>query len=213
MSIHSVPGVHQLLDGIGDLQFAAPGRPDPVDGLVYQGREQVDAHQGQVGRRILGLLHQLLHPPIPVHHRHPEVAGIGHLFEEDDRIRPGSGELVHKFPDAGVDQVVAQVHDEGAVPQEIPGGLYGVGQAERFRLVDVGEAHAPAFTAAQAPFDLVAGLRGVDHPDLPDPGPRQVLHHEVQDRLVGHRHQLFGDAVGQRAEARPLASAQDQSLH
>src|SRR4029450_12694618 len=51
----AVAVVDQPLDGVGDLQLAPVGRLDRGDGLVDGGVEQVDAHEGEVGRGLVGL--------------------------------------------------------------------------------------------------------------------------------------------------------------
>ena len=56
------------------------------------------------------------------------------------------------------------------------------------------------------------GLRRDDDPDLLDPGVDQRLDPVEEHGLVGHRHELLGRGVGDRAQAGAGAAGEDQSL-
>src|SRR5690606_42076003 len=62
--------------------------------------------------------------------------------------------------DAVAQEVVAEVHDEGAVPEGILRGEHGVGEPPGRVLLDVGDPRAEARAVADRLADLAAGLRG-----------------------------------------------------
>ncbi len=142
----------------------------------------------------------------------PNCCGLRHLGEQDLGVAAELAELVDQGGDAAGDQVVAEVHDERVVGEEVARHQHRVGEAERLRLVDVGDAGAEALAVAHRGADLVAGLAD-DDADLGDAGGDDRLDAEEQDRLVGHRHELLGGGVGQRTQPRALAAGEDQSLH
>ena len=47
------------------------------------GREQVHAHQGQVGRRIGGFFHQAHDAALAIEHGHAELPGVVHGRQQD----------------------------------------------------------------------------------------------------------------------------------
>ena len=97
------------------------------------------------------------------------------------------------------EQVVAQVHHEVVVAQEVPGDQHGVGQAERRLLRDVGDRQPPGRAVPDRGPDLGRGVADHDA-DLFDPGVGDGLEAVEEDRLVGHRHQLLGPGVGDGAQ-------------
>ena len=109
-------------------------------------------------------------------------------------------------------QVVAQVHDEVVVAEEVAGDQHAVGEAERRVLGDVGDLGTPAGAVADRRADLGAGVTG-DDADLGDARLDHVLDAVEQDRLVGDRHQLLGAGVGDRAQSGAGSAGEDESLH
>src|SRR5205823_712878 len=79
-------------------------------------------------------------------------------------------------------------------------------------LENVGDAQAKARAVAHRAFDLRTGLRRNDDADVLDPGFGHRLEPVEEDRLVGDRHELLCARMRDRAQARSLASRQDQSL-
>jgi hypothetical protein len=78
-------------------------------------------------------------------------------------------------------------------------------------LLDVLDAHAEAAAVADRLADLA--MRIPDHDaDVLDAGGAHRLQAEEQDGLVADRHQLLGAGVRDGAQARPLATAQDECL-
>ena len=101
---------------------------------------------------------------------------------------------------------------KGLSPEERLGRQHGVGEAERLVLDDVGDAQPELRAVARGLADLLAGLGGDDDPDLLDSGLGHRLDPVEEDRLVGDRHELLGARVRDGAQARALASGEDQSL-
>jgi hypothetical protein len=141
------------------------------------------------------------------------VLGIRDGREQDQSVGARRAELLDQIDDPVAQQVVAQIHDEGRVAQERLGGEHRVGQAKRRVLLDVLDRDAEGAPVAGGLTDLGAGLGGDDDPDLLDPGRRHRLDAVEEHRLVGHRHELLGAGVGQRAQAGSLPAGQDQAAH
>ena len=74
------PCVDQPLDRVGDLQLAASRRLDRGDRLVDRGVEQVDADEGEVGRRVVRLLDQATTWPSASSVAMPKRCGSGTCF-------------------------------------------------------------------------------------------------------------------------------------
>ena len=141
-----------------------------------------------------------------------ELLRVGHLGEEDLGVGRAVAEFVHQALDAAGDQVVAEVHDERIVLQEVLGDLHRVGETEGRLLLDVGAAGAELRTVADRLADLVLGIAD-DDADFGDAGGDDGLDAEEEDRLVGHRYELLGGRVGEGAQARALAAGKDQAFH
>ena len=87
-----------------------------------------------------------------------------------------------------------------------------VREAARRVLLDVRDSGAQRRSIA----DRGANLRlrvADDDADLGDAGADERLEPVVQHRLVGDRDELFGAGVGDGAETRAFAAAQNQALH
>ena len=146
-----------------------------------------------------------------------EAVRVGHLLEQDLRDRrlgrrPGRLEGVHERGEVLLEQVVAEVHDEVVVAEEVAGDQHAVGQAERGVLGDVRDRGPEPAAVTERRADLGAGVTG-DHADLDDPGGDHRVDAVEQDRRVGHGHQLLGPRVGDRPQAGAGAAGQDQGLH
>ena len=89
------------------------------------------------------------------------VLRVGDRREQDQRVGLVLAEGGHEIGDPALEQVVAEVHDERALPQEGLGGEHRVREPERLVLEDVGDAHAEARAVAGGLFDLRAGLRAM----------------------------------------------------
>ena len=184
------------------------------------GVEEVDADQGQVGRRLLRLLDQPQHLAVGAELGHAEPLGVGDAGQQDlghRRLRAAADpavalEALDEPLHALAQQVVAQVHHEVVVAEEVPGDQHAVGQPERGVLGEVGDLEAPLRPVAHRGADLL-GRVADDHADLDDPRLGHLLQPVEQDRLVGHRHQLLGAGVGDGAQAGAGAAGQDQRLH
>ena len=75
--------VDQPLDGVGDLELAAPRRLDGGDRLVHERREQVDADEGEVRRRVGRLLDEAHDLAAGAELGDAEALRVGHLAQED----------------------------------------------------------------------------------------------------------------------------------
>ncbi len=67
-------------------------------------------------------------------------------------------ELVDEVADAADDEVVAEVHDEVVVTEEVPCDQHRVGQAQRLLLRDVGDLQAELRSVADRLLDLGGGV-------------------------------------------------------
>ncbi len=113
-----------------------------------------------------------------------------------------------------LEHVVAEVHDEVGVAQEVVGDQHAVREPERRVLGDVRDLDAVAGTVADRVPDLRRGrVDADDDADLLDPGPGHVLDAVADDRLVGDRHELLGAGVRDRPQARARTTCEDESLH
>lgn len=203
---------HQPLDGVGDLQLAARARHDRVDGLVDGWGEEVDADERQVGARHRGLLDEPLHDARRVHLGHAERARVLDLGDEHLGGRTQRVELGGGLGDALGEHVVAEVHHEVVVAEEVLGELHALGEALGALLRDVRDLDAePGPVAERLGYllDVVAD----DDPDLGDTEVADVVEHPLKDGLVGDRDELLGHGVAERAQSASRTAAQNQSLH
>ena len=174
--------------------------------------EQVDAHQGQVARRVLGLLDELHDVAVIAELGDAELVGVGHVGQQDLCVAAARAELVGEAADAVGEQVVAQVHHERLAGHELLGDLDRVRQAERRLLRDVGDRDAPRAAVAERGADLVGGVAH-DHADVGDARIADRLDRVEEDRLVGHRHELLGAREGDGAQARAFAACENECFH
>ena len=213
MRVHLEAAVDEVLDGVGDFELAASRRLDLVDRVEDVLVEHINADQGQIAFRLLGFFFEAQDAAAARRQLgDAELLRMGHFGQQDLRGAAELAELVDQAFDAAGDQVVAQVHDEGIVPQEVLGNLHGVGEAERGLLLDVGDLGAEAGAVADRGADFVAGIAHHDA-DFFDAGGHDRLDTEKEDRLVGDRHELFCRGIGQRPEPRTFASGQDETFH
>jgi hypothetical protein len=210
--IHAQAAVDERLDGVRDLELAAPGRLDRAGGVEDSGGEHVDAHEREVRLRLRRLLDEPRHIA-PVQLGDAVVLRIGHRREQDQGVGFLAPELIDEVDDAVAEQVVAQVHDERGVAEEWLRREHGVGEAERLVLLDVLDRDAEVGTVARRVADLVAGLRRDDDAHVPDAGGGHRLDAVEEHGLVRHRHELLGARVRERSQARPRTSGENQSLH
>ena len=171
---HPASLVDEPLDGVGDLEFTARRGFDGGDGLVDTGVEEVHADEGEVGRWVGGLLDESDHVAGVVEFGDAEPVRVGHLLEEDLRV----GWLVAGARRAeGVDEggevlfqeVVAEVHDEVVLAEELPGDEHAVGEPEGLVLWQVGDGGPEGRAVAEGVHDLVSGVAD-DDTDLGDAG-------------------------------------------
>ena len=180
--------------------------------------EQVDADEGEVGRRVVRLLDQVDDVAVVVEAGDAEPLRVGHLLEQDlCRRRAGLGAAPprsarRRSRRSCCSRLSPRYITKSSSPRKSAGDEHAVRQAERGVLADVGDLGAEGAAVADGRHHLVGGVAD-DHADLDDPGLDHGLDPVEQDRLVGHRHQLLGAGVGDRAEAGAGAAGQDQALH
>src|SRR4051794_37846825 len=111
-----------------------------------------------------------------------------------------------------LEQVVAEVHHEVVVAEELIGDEDAVGEPEGRVLRDECERRAEALTLAQRGDDLCLGITD-DHADLGDAGRDHRFDPVEQDRLVGHRNELLRTGVRDRAQPGAGTPGENESLH
>ena len=131
--------------------------------------------------------------------------------QEDERIRQAGAEALDEGFDAAADQVVAQVHHERLGLEVVPRLPDRVGEAERRALPDVGDPRAEAAAVTHGGGDF-AGRVAHDHADLGQARADHALDRIKEDGLVGHRHELLGAGVSDRAQAGARPAAQDEGF-
>jgi hypothetical protein len=136
----------------------------------------------------------------------------GHARQQDLSGGSLAAELLDELRDALVEQVVAQIHDEGIAADEALADLDGVRQASRRVLLDVGDLDPPPRAVADGGTNLRLRVAD-DNADFTNAGVGDRFDPVEQHGLVGDRHELFGAGVGQRPEPRALPAAENQSLH
>ena len=211
MLLDRVPGVDQLLDRVGDLELATGRRLDRAGRVEDDRLEHVYADQRQVRRRIDGLFDEA-DDPLAVELGDAVVLGIEHLGEQDQRVGLVAAERLDEPGDPVAEQVVAEVHHERGVAEELLGGQDRVREPERLRLGDVGHVGAERRAVADGGADLVARLRGDHDPDLGDARVDERLDPVEEHRLVGDRYELLCRRMRDRPQARSGAPGEDQAL-
>ena len=110
----------------------------------------------------------------------PKCCGSGTGVSRIRAVGRAAAERVDEPADPALQEVVAEIHDEGRVAEERLGRQHRVGQTGRLVLDDVGQPHPEPRAVARRRADLVARLRRDDDPDLldarhrPSPGCRRT---------------------------------------
>ena len=143
---------------------------------------------------------------------HAELARVRHLGQHDLRIRPRPAELFDQRGDTADDEVVAEIHDEVVVTEEVSGDQHRVRQAERRFLRDVADAQPEGRAVTHR---LPDGRRGVTyhHADVCDACVADGLEAVEENRLVRYREQLLGRGVRDGSEPGTRTPRQDQGFH
>ena len=218
--------VDELLDRVGDLELVARRRADRAHRVVDRGREEVHADQREIRRRIGRLLDEPHDVAAHVELGDAEVARVLDVREQDlrggrlaglaqlGRLVARGVERVDERAQVVLQHVVAEVHDEVVVAQEVAGDEHAVRQPARRVLLDVGDLDAELRTVADRGLDLGPGVAHGDHDgDVLDAGRRELLDAVEDDRLVGDRDELLRARVGDRTQAGAGAAGEDQALH
>jgi hypothetical protein len=208
---HPVPVIHEVLDGVGDLELSAPRRLDRGSRLEHRRREDVDPGQRQVRDVLLRLLDQL-YDAVTIEDGHAETLRLRDLDEEDLSVGAVLPVGVHETADALGKEVVPQIHHEVVVVQVVAAGEEGMGQPQRSLLADVGHAHTEATAVPDGPADLLLRVPD-DDPDVLDPGIGHGAKPVEEDGLVGNGDELLRLSVCDRPEPASGPSRQDEALH
>ena len=217
LAADAVAVVDEPLDGVGDLELAPRRRLDGPHGLVdargrrgrrRRGRGRVGGSAGFSTRRTT--------LPSASSSAMPKRCGSGTCLS---RICAAGGvgssaRAARNSADEGgqvlLEQVVAEVHDEVVVAEEVAGDEHAVGQAERRVLGDVGDlqrrTRLPSPTAAITSSRVSPTMMPISVMPAATIASMPV----EQDRLVGHRHELLGARVGDRAQPRAGAAGEDR---
>jgi len=92
------------------------------------------------------------------------------------------------------DQVVSQIHEKGLILEKIARCLDGVGQTQGLILGNEGQIETPR-VRRYGFSDGRTGFRGDNNTDLSDPQVRNLVHHIMENGLIGHRDELLGYSV------------------
>ena len=154
--------------------------------------EEVDTDEGEVALGLLRLFFQALDPAGAfVEFGDAERPRVGDLGQHDLGGGPGRRELLDQVGDPADDEVVAEVHHEVVVAEELPGDQDRVREAERGQLPDVGDLDAELRPVAHGRLDRGGGVADND-PHVGDPCRGDRLKAVEEHRLVRNRDQLLG---------------------
>ncbi len=126
---HVAVVAHQPLDRVRDLQLAPPAGLGVAHGLVDLRGEAEGAGDGEVAAGPGGLLLQGGDPVPAVQFGDAVRAGVGDLRQQQLGRGPVPAEGLQFLADAGGEDVVAQVHHEVVVGEEVAGDQDTVRQA------------------------------------------------------------------------------------
>jgi hypothetical protein len=143
---------------------------------------------------------------------HTELARIRDGGEHDVGVRPERPELLDQRGYPAHDEVVAQVHHEVVVAQELPGDEDGMRQPQGGGLPDIGHLQAERAAVTDRRLDRRGGVADHD-PDVGDPRVPDRLKAVEQDGLVRHGEQLLGRGVRDRTEPGTRTPGENQGFH
>ena len=133
------------------------------------------------------------------------------MLKQDHRVGRALTELVDEAGDAIAQEVVAEVHAEGAVADKLLGRQHRVGQTARCILRDEGDFEPKLRAIADGGANLVTRVAD-DDADLADARFGHRLKPVEQDRLARDRDQLLGARVRDGAQPRARAAREYESL-
>ena len=129
--------IDQVLDGVGDFELVAEAGLDAVDRLEHLGAEHVDADEREVADRFLRLFDEADDLAVCAAAATPNICGSGTRVSRICAAGFSRLELAHELGDALVQQVVAEVHHERLVADEVAADLHRVREPARRILLDV----------------------------------------------------------------------------
>ena len=192
-------------------------RPDGseiVDDAEGVRSEEVDADRDQVALRLVRLLLEADDPAVGVELGDAEPLRVRHPVEQ----RPGAVwtglELGRDVGQRRAAQdVVAEHAAERVVADEVAGEADGVGDAERARLVAIGQVEPERGAVGEQLDDVADALAADDDHDLADAHPGQRLDRVVDHRPVVDRQQMLVGDDRQRVEPRRGPAGENDALH
>ena len=131
VALDPAPAVDQVLDRVGDLELAARRGLDRARRLEDRRREHVDADQRHVARRVLRLLDQPHDVGRRSARRRRSARGPAPCVSRISASGSFARKALDQVGDAVAQEVVAQVHHERRVAEELLGGEHRVRQPER----------------------------------------------------------------------------------
>ena len=217
--------VEQPLDRVGDLELTACRRHDRAHGFVNSDIEDVHAREREVGRRVARLLDEVAHVAVAVELGDAELGRVVDVSEQDLRGRdarrvvlqrrlfvPALLEAVDDLFQPQLQHVVAEVHDEVVVAEELTSDQDAVCEAQRFGLWDVRDLEPERRAVAEYGFDF-GGRVADDHAHFFDARIGHLLDDVEQDRLVRNRNELLRTRMRDRTQASAGAAGQDEAFH
>ena len=207
-----VAGGDEVGEGVGDLEFPACGGLNGVDGFVDGGGEEVNAGDGEIALGLGGLFGDADDGSVGSGFRDAEAAGIGDGVDHEGGGGAVEGAGAEEVGDAVLEEVVAEVHDEGVAGEEVAGDGDGVGEAAGVSLDDVGDLGVPALSGADG-FGDVGVVGADDQADVVDASLDEVFDDVEEDGFVGDGDEVFGASVGEGAETGALSRAKNEAFH
>ena len=203
-----------VVEDVGDLELAAAGRQEEVDDPEGIRPEEVHADRDEVALGVVRLLLEADHPAVGVELGHAEALRVRDLVEQ--RAGPEraalelGGDAVERL---AAQDVVAEDAAERVVADEVAGQPDGVGDAQRARLVAVGQVDAEGRAVRQQLDDVAHALATDDDHDLADAHPGERLDRVVDHRPVVDRQQVLVGDDRERVEPGRGAAGEDDALH
>ena len=219
---HPLTVVQEPLDGVGDLELTAGRRLDGRYRVVDPRVEEVHARPapGSTADRPAS---PAVAPP-----RRRRPARRPRTGADPRRARGGSApadpsvgagpaararlETLDELRETLLQHVVAEIHHEVVVTEEVAGDEHAVRQAERGVLRDVGDA-TPQLEPSPTAALISSAVSPTMMPISLMPGGGHGLDAVEEDRLVGDRDELLRARVGDGAKTGARAARQDQPLH
>jgi hypothetical protein len=183
---NTLPVLYQPLDRVGDFIFPARRGLDAVYRLENRPRERIDADDGKIARGLWWLLYESLHGSVLGEYGDPKMLWICDLSKHERGGGALVGEIFDEALNADLEEVITQEHDEGAIRDEIPRAVDGMGQSERLGLHDICDLDIPGGAITYIALDGL-GLVSHNEGDLFNAGFTYGIQGPAQEGLAGYR--------------------------